>query len=81
MDPLKTLRLACCIYFVGAVVTFGNAAVFFEKRGDAEVRKCEQRTDFKDQAKCGWYRSDGIAAFFSAMAWPFYWSYRSFSAA
>ena len=73
---LKFLTGAGFAYLLVCIVTFGNAAVFFEKRGEANRVECEARTEEKLRTLCSWKESDGIAAAFSAIAWPFYWSYR-----
>jgi len=66
--------IAAIIYVVVAIVTFGDSAVFFEKRGIAEVEYC--RANAVNPMWCDLKKSMGFAALASTVAWPFYWSYR-----
>ena len=73
---IKPLTIIATLYFATSVITFGNAAVFFEARSKIEKAECLESAEEHLKPLCSWKESDGIAAAFSAAAWPFYWSYR-----
>jgi len=67
-------KLLIAIYVLIAIATFGDAVVFFDKKGIEEINLCKKT--YPNNEYCMMYKSTGNAAFFSTVAWPLYWSYR-----
>lgn len=70
----KLLAFAIGVYFVCAIVTYGNAIDHFYRKGEMEVAEC--RATAKNPDFCTMHRSTGVAGAVSAIVWPLYWSYR-----
>lgn len=73
---MKKLHIAAAaLYFGLAIITFGHAAAQSERRINAEVAKCEQRTP---NALC-WDSpaTPGASGVLAAMLWPLYWSWEA----
>lgn len=73
MNKKNLIYAAVAAYILTGIATFGNAAVYFERKGEQKVRECEQRDDGR---LCGIYAATGTAAAAATLLWPMYWSYR-----
>ena len=76
MSKDKFTKIAVAAYLVAAILTFGNAAVFFEKRGLQRKAECELSAADGKEWICSYQEASGIGAVISSVAWPLYWSYR-----
>lgn len=75
MTERKWIIIAVVYALIGIAV-FGNAAVYFEHKGDAAVAQCERTSNPETRPYCVFKQSTGVDAVFAALLWPFYLSYR-----
>jgi hypothetical protein len=72
---MNKLVIGLLLYVLAVIVTFGNAAVYFEKAGKEEYKEC--MTIYKDDPICTWKKAGGgFKAIVSSIGWPLYLSYR-----
>lgn len=78
MNKRKALTVASVIYLIVGIVTFGNAAVYFEQSHKNDALDCRARYIHRPDSLyvCRLYAPTGAAAAMAFLAWPFYWSYR-----